>query len=64
MIPERRSEGIGSKLFTYAQNLIKDEAEYITLSSATKNYQAILHFYIDELDMKFWNVRLFKKLRD
>ena len=64
VIPERRSEGIGSKLFTYAQNLVKDEAEYITLSSATKNYQAILHFYIDELDMKFWNVRLFKKLRD
>jgi hypothetical protein len=33
------------------------------LSTATKNFRAILHFYVDELDMNFWNARLFKKLK-
>jgi len=36
--------------------------EFIMLSTATKNYKSILHFYIDELGMDFWNARLFKKI--
>ena len=36
--------------------------EFIMLSTATKNYKSILHFYIDELGMDFWSARLFKKL--
>lgn len=62
VIPERRKQGIGSKLFRFVEEMIKSEARYITLSSSTKNYKAILHFYIDELDMKFWNVRLYKEI--
>ena len=34
------------------------------LSTATKNWRAILHFYIDELDMRFWNARLFRRITD
>lgn len=30
--------------------------------SATRNWKAILHFYIEELGMEFWNARLFKKI--
>jgi len=25
-------------------------------------YKAILHFYLDELGMEFWNARLFKRI--
>ena len=62
VVPKKRSQGIGEKLFKYAENAVKDEAEYMVLSTATKNWKAIFHFYIDELDMTFWSARLFKKI--
>ena len=61
VVPERRSQGIGAKLFRYAEETVKPEAEYMVLSTATKNWKAIFHFYLDELDMTFWSARLFKK---
>ena len=62
VVPERRSQGIGEKLFRFAENAVKTEAEYMVLSTATKNWKAIFHFYLDELDMSFWSARLFKKI--
>lgn len=62
VVPERRSRGIGKKLFEYVEQAVRAEAEYIVLSTATKNRTAILHFYLDELDMTFWSARLFKKI--
>ena len=64
VIPEERSKGIGSSLFEYAEKAVKNEAEYIVLSTATRNWKAIFHFYLEELGMEFWNARLFKKLED
>ena len=61
--PEFRSSGIGTKLFLAAERAVSEEAEYILLSTATKNWRAILHFYIDELGMDFWSARLYLKLR-
>ena len=60
--PEWRSRGVGSALFRYAEDQVKPEAEYLMLGTATKNFRAILHFYIDELGMEFWSARLFKRL--
>ena len=40
----------------------RPEAEYFVLGTATKNWKAILHFYLDEIGMDFWSARLFKKL--
>jgi len=61
--PELRSRGIGKQLFQYMEDKMKEEkVELILLSTATKNYKAILHFYLDELDMEFWNARLFKRI--
>ena len=61
--PELRSKGIGKKLFLYMEEVMKREkVELILLSTATKNYKAILHFYLDELGMEFWNARLFKRI--
>ena len=62
IVPERRSRGIGGELFRYAEQTVKTEAEYMVLSTATKNWKAIFHFYLDELDMTFWSARLFRKI--
>ncbi|MBR4466936.1 MAG: GNAT family N-acetyltransferase [Clostridia bacterium] len=62
VIPEKRSRGIGENLFRYAEDAVRAEAEYMVLSTATKNWRAIFHFYLDELDMTFWSARLFKKI--
>ena len=62
VVPEKRSRGIGEKLFRYAEEAMKPEADYMVLSTATKNWKAIFHFYLDELDMTFWSARLFRKI--
>ena len=56
---EYRNRGIGKALFEYMENVIDDE--YIFLSTATKNYKAILHFYIEEVGMDFHSAMLYKK---
>ena len=61
VVPERRSRGIGEKLFRTAERAVKDEAEYMVLSLASPNWKALFRFYLDELDMSFWSARLFKK---
>lgn len=57
-----RSQGIGRALFEYVENYYKQKIDYITLSTATKNYKSILHFYIEKMDMTFWSAKLFKKI--
>ena len=62
VVPERRSWGVGRALMAAAEQAVKGEVEYIMLSTASKNWQAVLHFYIDEAGMEFWSARLFRKL--
>ena len=64
IVPARRSQGLGGELFRCAEECVKQEAEFILLSTATKNWRAIFHFYIEELGMDFWNARLFKRIRE
>ncbi len=61
--PEYRSLGIGGRLFALMEQAVSEDAEFILLSTATKNWKAIFHFYLDELGMDFWSARLYKKLR-
>lgn len=61
--PSFRNCGVGKTLFRYVEKEVAAEADMIMLSTATKNFRAILHFYIDELGMEFWSARLFKKIR-
>lgn len=60
--PEQRSRGYGAALFRFAEEAARGEADYMMVSTATKNWRAILHFYLEELGMDFWSARLFKKL--
>lgn len=62
VLPDFRGQGIGGALFERCEQTVRAQAQYITLSTATKNWKGILHFYLDELDMTFWSARLFKKL--
>lgn len=54
-----RSRGVGSR---FMEDAVKPDADYIVLSTAAKNFRAVLHFYIDEMGMDFWSAALFKKL--
>lgn len=62
VVPEMRSHGVGCALFRYAEAAVRGDADFMVLSTATRNWKAILHFYIEELGMEFWNARLFKKI--
>ena len=62
VVPERRSRGVGGDLFRYAENAVMPDADYMVLSTATKNWKAVFHFYLDEMDMRFWSARLFKRI--
>ena len=61
VMPACRSKGIGKALFTFAEQAVQDDVGYIMLTTATKNCNAILHFYLDEVGMEFWSARLYKK---
>ena len=61
--PEYRSKGIGKMLFSRAEAVVQKDADFIMLSTATKTWKAVFHFYLDELGMEFWSARLFKKIK-
>ena len=63
VVPGYRSMGVGKALFHFAEESVQTAGlRYLMLSTATKNYKSILHFYIDELGMEFWSARLFKRI--
>jgi len=67
-IADLRSAGFPDEtleeLLKMLEERLKEEGtDYIFLSTATKDWRKIFHFYIEELGMEFWSARLFKKLR-
>lgn len=60
--PKLRSRGYGGMLFQYTEECVRKEAAYMMVSTATKDWQAILNFYLKEQGMQFWSARLVKKL--
>lgn len=61
--PQFRKCGIGKRLFRFVEKEVSSDADVIRLNAVTKNFNAILHFYIDELGMEFWSATLFKTLK-
>lgn len=62
--PKYRSMGVGSMLYDYLENILKDEKiTQMVLSTATKDYESILNFYIKRKGMSFWSARLFKEIK-
>lgn len=62
VLPEYRSMGTGKKLFQLMEDHVKNQCAYITLSTSTKNYKAILKLYIEELGMSFHDAFLIKQM--
>ncbi len=60
--PEHRSQGVGGALFRFAEETLSGETDYLRLGTATKNWKAILHFYLEEMGMTFWSAGLFKNI--
>ena len=60
VLPKYRNQGIGKELFRLLEGEVKKSCDYITLSTSTKNYKKILHFYVEELDMSFHSAFLIK----
>ncbi len=59
-----RSQGIGRAFMQYLETILLSEGiDKMVLSTATKDYKRILHFYIDEMGMSFWHAKLFKELK-
>ncbi len=62
--PKYRNYGIGSMLFDYLENILRDEKiTQMVLSTATKDYESIFNFYIKRKGMSFWSARLFKEIK-
>ncbi len=63
VLRSHRAKGIGKALFRAAEETLRQEKiGCIMLSTASKNFRAILHFYIEELDMQLWSARLYKNI--
>ena len=62
--PQRRSEGIGRALYQAVRTDIREEADYLTLATSTKDWQRILSFYTEELGMDFHSAFLMQSLSD
>ena len=64
VLPEYRGKGVGKELFRKMERRIEGESSCMTLATSTKNYQAILKLYIEELGMTFANAFLYKRTRE
>ncbi len=58
-----RGMGLGHRLFEAAERAASEKGlGLLLLHTATKNYRAILHFYIDEMGMELWSASLYKRI--
>lgn len=57
-----RSKGIGTLLFKKMCKDIKKRCDYIEVSTSTKDYKKIIHFYEKKLGLNFWSALFFKKI--
>ena len=64
VLPDYRDRGIGRVLYTQLENAVSGNCAYLTLTTSTKNYKAILKLYVEELGMCFHNAFLFKSLSE
>ena len=64
VLPEYRSQGIGKTMFRLMEEAIKNQCSHLTLATSTKNYQAILKLYIEELGMTFHSAFLIKSMEE
>jgi ribosomal protein S18 acetylase RimI-like enzyme len=62
VLPQYRGQGIGKGLFRMMEEAVTNHCDCMTLTTSTRNYQAILKLYIEELGMCFNSAFLVKQL--
>ena len=62
VLPEFRGQGIGKGLFRMMEEAVRNHCDCMTLTTSTRNYQAILKLYIEELAMCFNSAFLVKPM--
>lgn len=60
VLPDYRRRGIGKILFRMMEKNMHRDCSYITLSTSTKDYKAILNLCVEELGMDFHSAFLIK----
>ena len=61
--PEYRSLGLGRKLYQKLEDRARElGCETVEVIAVSKNYKKLLHLYIEELGLEFFNAHLMKKL--
>ena len=61
---EYRNQGIGKRLFEALETVVKEDCEYITLSTSNKDYRKVLNFYSNKVDMTFHDAFLIKSTKE
>lgn len=62
VLPERRSVGIGLALYRAVQADVREQADYVTLATSTKDWRRILRFYTEEVGMDFHSAFLIQSI--
>lgn len=61
--PEYRSMGLGRKLYQKLEDRARElGCETMEVIAVSKSYTKLLHLYVDELGLEFFNAHLMKKL--
>ena len=61
--PEYRSRGLGRQLYQKLEDRAKElGCETVEVIAVSKDYKKLLHLYIEELGLEFFNAHLMKKL--
>ena len=62
VLSEYRSKGIGRQLFQAIENEVSGRADFISLSTSTKDYRRVLAFYDEICGMGFHDAFLIKRV--
>ena len=63
IVPNFRNKGIGRQMFEFVENYAKQNfCKSLRLNAVSKNYQSLLKFYIEYMQMNFHSAYLVKPL--
>ena len=63
IVPTHRNKGYGKQMFSFVENFAKqNNCQSLRLNAVSKNYQSLLKFYIEYMQMNFQSAYLVKEL--
>lgn len=62
--PEYRNRGIGSALYKFVEEDVREKVDVIGVIATSYEYEKLLNFYVNELDMSFNHALLVKRMHE